>query len=130
MPIGSPLNVAAQERRVEKAADVLSQVGVSDTVKARLKAEEERLAVLRETLAQARTPGPASQTPKVSTAQVRELLKDLGQIAAMKSTTAALRGGRVFDEGGCGGHDFHVSPVVQLRVPKETFYRGPGTRAA
>ena len=102
--------VRSQEHQVARAADILFQVGVSDALKARLLAEEEKLANLRAKLVAA-TPRQASTAAReVSKHQVVELLNDVSA-AARK---APRRAGKVLAT--------VIEPVV-LR-PVEKGYEG------
>ena len=126
------VRVKAQEKAVEKIADVLVEVGVSATLKTRLRAEEEKLALLRAELARATT--PPAPVRRADTAQVVELVQNVRKISRkapsragkvlatviepvllrpvekgyegdvwIRNDSAALVGRPVADEGGCGG---------------------------
>lgn len=102
--------VRSQERQVEKATDILFQVGVSDALKARLRTEEEKLRDFRAKLAAA-TPRQIPTTAReVSKHQVVKLLEEVSTVARK----APRRAGKVLAT--------VIEPVV-LR-PVEKGYEG------
>jgi site-specific DNA recombinase len=78
---GLQAQVRAQERQVKKAGDILFDVGLSDELKDRLRAEEEKLRAVRARLAGHAPRRPPTAARTVSVAQVMALLQDVAAVA-------------------------------------------------
>lgn len=80
--------VRAQEAEVEKIADALLAMGVSDTLKARLRAAEDRLRVLKGPLAAAARPAAKARDVRVDPDTVARGFALVGKVAQRKPAEA------------------------------------------